>query len=136
MPCMETMYHGGTRTGLNRKPQGMKAYDVPEFRKFCDAQARQMVEQVSGIIASGYEVVAILGMEYSPSCAVKIQYPPKKGDANRGVFMRAVMHRLDEQGFNIPFLGINRRGIRPTLSRLTLILDGALPNPASSKLGA
>ncbi len=130
MPCMETMFHGGTKAGLNRKPQGMKAYDVPAFRNFCKAQAENVVEQVSGIIANGYEVVAILGMEYSPSCAVKIQYPPKKGDANRGVFMRELMHSLGEEGFDIPVLGIHRRGLKPTLGRLKSILDGPLPEAA------
>jgi len=127
MPCIETMYHGGTRTGLNRKPQGMKKYDVPEFREFCDVQARNVVEQIAGIISNGYEVVAILGMEYSPSCAVKIQYPPKKGEANRGVFMRTLVNMLDEQGFDIPVLGINRCGLKPTLHRLKAILDNKEP---------
>ena len=136
MPCMETMYHGGTRTGLNRKPQGMKKYDVPEFREFCDQQARNVVEQIAGIVSNGYEVVAILGMEYSPSCAAKIQYPPKKGFANRGVFMRALVQILDQQQYRIPILGINRRGLGPTIARLTSILDETELEKSSTALGA
>ena len=125
MPCMETMYHGGTEEGLNRKRQSRKKYDVPEFRAFCRAEAGKVVAQVSGIFANGYDVVAILGMEYSPSCAVKIQYPPQKGEANRGVFVRELVRGLQANGLDVPILGINRRGIGPTIKRLEAILDRA-----------
>ena len=127
MPCMETLYHGGTRTGLNRQPQGMKKYDVPEFREFCDQQAQNVVEQIAGIFANGYEVTAILGMEYSPSCAAKIQYPPKKGFENRGVFMRTLASQLEQLDYAIPIIGINRRGLGPTLARITAVLDESSP---------
>jgi len=125
MPCMETMYQGGTKTGLNREPKGMKHYDVPEFRNYCRKEAEKVLEQIQGIHSSGYNVKAILGMEYSPSCAVKIQYPPKKGFANRGVYMRELTSLLEDAEIEVPVLGINRRGIKPTLRRLEAILDAA-----------
>ena len=123
MPCMETLFHGGTRTGLNRPPQGMKQYDIPEFRDECRKEAEKVLEQIQGIHSSGYRVEAILGMEYSPSCAVKVQYPPRKGLTNRGVYMQELTYLLDEAGLNVPVLGINRRGIKPTIKRLESLLD-------------
>lgn len=123
MPCMETLFHGGTATGLNRKPKGMKCYDIPEFREQCRQEAEKVLEQIKGIYTSGYRVSAILGMEYSPSCAVKIQYPPKKGDANRGVYMQELTSLLKGAELDVPVLGINRRGIGPTIKRLEAALD-------------
>lgn len=122
MPCMETMYNGGPAIGLNREPKGMKHYDVPEFREFCRNEAQKVFDQVSGIFESGYRVAAIMGMEYSPSCSVKIQYPPKKG-GNPGVYMQELSKLLDESDYEVPLLGINRRGIGPTIKRLEAALD-------------
>jgi len=118
LPCLETLFLGGPATGLNREPKGMKHYDTPDFRKFCHIKAKGVVKEIEGIISSGYRVAAIMGMEYSPSCAVKIQYPPKKGLENRGVFIRELAELIKSKGLEIPILGINRRGIKPTIKRL------------------
>ena len=123
MPCMETLFHGGPETGLNRAPQGMKHYDIPEFRSECRKEAEKVLEQIQGIHASGYRVEAILGMEYSPSCAVKVQYPPRKGLTNRGVYMQELTSLLGQAKVDVPVLGINRRGIKPTIRRLENLLD-------------
>lgn len=125
MPCMETLFLGGPSTGLNREPKGMKHYDNDDFRNACKIEAEKTANQIEGIISSGYEVLAILGMEYSPSCAVKVQYPPRKGQTNQGVFMQEMTREISEKNINIPMLGINRRGIKPTLKRLETILSNA-----------
>jgi predicted secreted protein len=123
MPCMETQFYGGPETGLNRQPKGMKHYDVPEFRKFCRTEALKVVSQIKGIHSNGYSVVAILGMEYSPSCAVKVQYPPRKNQTNSGVYVQELTGLLEDEQLDIPVLGINRRGINPTIKRLEQLLD-------------
>lgn len=130
MPCMETLFMGGTAAGLNREPKGMKHYDTPEFRDFCRSKAQEVVEQIDGIVQNGYEVSAILGMEYSPSCAVKVQYPPRKDQTNRGVYMQELIRMVEERGMDIPVLGINRRGIGPTIIRLRNILQSATSDAA------
>lgn len=123
MPCMETLFLGGTKGGLNREPKGMKHYDTSEFRNACREKATGVVEQIEGILLNGYKVAAILGMEYSPSCAVKVQYPPRKGQTNRGIYMQELTGLLDNKELDIPVLGINRRGIGPTIKRLENILQ-------------
>ncbi len=125
MPCMETLFLGGPADGLNREPKGMKHYDTPEFREACRSKAQEVVDQIEGIIQNGYEVTAILGMEYSPSCAVKVQYPPRKGQTNRGIYMQELLGLVEEKEMEIPVLGINRRGIGPTIKRLENILQAA-----------
>lgn len=126
MPCMETLFLGGTASGLNREPKGMKHYDTPDFRKACREKAQEVIEQIEGILLSGYNVAAILGMEYSPSCAVKVQYPPRKGESGRGVYMQELTGLIDEKKMEVPVLGINRRGIKPTIKRLENILQATV----------
>jgi len=125
MPCMETLFMGGPSKGLNREPKGMKHYDTEEFREACREKAEEVIEQIEGIFENGYEVSAILGMEYSPSCAVKVQYPPRKDQTNRGIYMQELIGMVEERGLDIPVLGINRRGIGPTIKRLEDILSRA-----------
>lgn len=126
MPCMETLFLGGTKDGLNRKPNGMKHYDTLDFRAACNIEALKVVDQIKGIISNGYEVAAILGMEYSPSCAVNVQYPYRKDETNSGIYIQELNSILSDNGINIPMLGINRRGIKPTIKRLEKLLDNTV----------
>lgn len=117
MPCPETLYHGYSK-GLNRAPAGFKYYDTPEFWELCNSKADEVVAQIIGLSDNGFIVVAILGMEYSPSCAVSLQWPPRKGETSQGIFIRQLSAKLYEKGFNIPILGINRRSLRKTTERV------------------
>lgn len=121
MPCAETYFYGFAK-GLNREPAGRKHYNTEEFREFCASQARDTIEMIEQIIENKYTVVAILGMEYSPACAVKMQYPPKKG-GTPGFFIEELITMLNEKGIDCPVLGINRRGINGIVSKLQSILD-------------
>lgn len=122
MPCIETFFFG-VEKGLNREPAGRKKYDTEEFRTFCETKAEETFATIKGIVENGYTVKAVLGMEYSPSCAVKMQYPPRPG-GNQGFYIESLQKKVEDAGYDIPFLGINRRAINPTLKRLTDLLQG------------
>ena len=121
MPCLETLYHGYEK-GLRRPPKGRKYYDTPRFHSLCASKAEEVVSQILALRNNGYRVTAILGMEYSPSCAVKLQWPPRKGETPNGFFIQALSARLKEEQLNIPIIGINRRGLRRTIERLEGVL--------------
>jgi len=119
MPCMETIFNG-----LDRETAGRKDYDTYGFRVLCANRAALVTGDIKALLKAGYDVIAILGMEYSPSCAIKIQYPPKKGGGEQpGIFMEELQRALTKNDLNIPFLGINRAGIKPTLKRLEAFLN-------------
>lgn len=117
MPCPESQL-GGYEKGLKRRPKGIEQYDMPEFREVCHRLASETVKMIKGILANGYEIVAILGMEYSPSCATKLQYSSRGTFHRPGLFIEALKEELAKERIEIPFLGINRRGIRKSLDEL------------------
>jgi len=122
MPCPESQL-GGYENGLKRGPKGIEQYDTPEFREICQRLALETTEMVKAILANGYEIVAILGMEYSPSCATKIQYS-RRGTFHRpGLFIEALKNQLGKEKVEIPLLGINRRGIKKSLSELRQLIS-------------
>lgn len=63
MPCPETLYMGNQRWWHARN-----LYDNAGYRKFCRQLAAQMVDYMENYHIMGYESVAILVCDGSPSC--------------------------------------------------------------------
>lgn len=117
MPCPESQF-GGYNKGLERNPNGIEVYDTPPFRELCDKLSSETIDMIKAILLNGYEIMAILGIEYSPSCAVNYQYTNKGTIRRRGIFIEILKNKLDKEGIEIPFIGINRRGIKKSLSEV------------------
>jgi len=121
MPCPESQL-GGCEKGLKRNPQSIEKYDAPEFREICEKSATEVMEKIKAILANGYEIVGILGIENSPSCSIELQYSNKGMYHRSGLFIEALKKQLEKEGIEIPLLGINRRGMKITLTRLEQLL--------------
>lgn len=123
MPCPESQFRGYEK-GLERKPYGIDTYDVPDFRELCNKLALETIDMIKAIVSKGYEIITILGIENSPSCAINYQYT-KKGMIHRsGIFMEALYKHLEKNGITIPFIGINRRSIKKSLFEVKRLFKG------------
>ena len=122
MPCPESLFEGCDK-GLKRNPLGIGEYDTPAFREFCTDLALETVDMVKAIVSNGYRLIAVLGMEYSPSCAVRLQYTNKGTIHRPGIFLEALKNMLDKERIDVPFVGINRRGIGKTLIEIRELFD-------------
>ena len=117
MPCPEVQL-GGYKAGLKRSPKGIDEYDTPEFREICEQCASETAELIKAITANKYEIVAIVGMEFSPSCATNLQYSNIGTFHRPGLFIEALDRKLKQEKIDIPFIGINRRGIKKSQERI------------------
>jgi predicted secreted protein len=126
MPCPESKF-GGLEHGLGRSPKGIREYDVSEFHNLCVHEAVNVVGMIKAIKANGFEVLAILGLEYSPSCSINLQYSNRGTFHRSGIFIEKLKDRLEKEGIDVPFVGINRRGIKISVSRLRELLQKKLP---------
>ena len=70
MPCAETEF----KNSLIREPKGITKYDTVDFNNHCESLANKVAKQIKDLVESNYEVVAILGIEQSPSCCVNYIY--------------------------------------------------------------
>lgn len=118
MPCAESMF----KEGLIREPKGLSKYDTKEFNKLCDELAINTFETIKKIIASKYEVIAILGIEHSPSCCVNYIYTNKGMEKRKGLFMEKLYMNLEQNNLNIPIIGINRKYIGKSLTELEKVI--------------
>ena len=66
MPCPELLHEG-----FDRLPYPRNWYDNKEFRGVCRRCAKQVAEHVRRYVENKYQVVGIIGVENSPSCAVE-----------------------------------------------------------------
>jgi predicted secreted protein len=121
MPCPEILFEGYER-GLDREPKGYRNYDTPEFRELCDNLASKAGELIQILISKGFKVVAIFGIEYSPSCAVNYQFEKGRTLHQKGIFIESLKQELEKRGVSVPFIGINRRSPKKAINKLKEIL--------------
>ena len=117
MPCAEAEF----KNSLIREPKGITKYNTKEFNEHCKSLANKVTKQIKDLIESNYEVVAILGIEQSPSCCVNYIYTNKGMEKRMGLFMQELYDNTKE--LNIPIIGINRKYINKSLKKLEKLLD-------------
>lgn len=70
MPCAEASFNNS----LIRHPKGILKYDTDDFNKHCQNLAKQTANQIREIYKNQYEVLAVIGIEHSPSCCINYIY--------------------------------------------------------------
>ncbi|MBP3462898.1 MAG: hypothetical protein J6K45_00205 [Clostridia bacterium] len=119
MPCAESLY----KNSLIREPKGLSKYDTEEFNNHCNDLAETVFNEINNIINSGYEVIAILGIEHSPSCCINYIYTNNGMEKRKGLFIDKLFKRLQKENIEIPMIGINRKYINKSIKELKLIIE-------------
>jgi predicted secreted protein len=91
LPCPEM-----ARAGVRRWWQTKRQYDIPSFRGYCREQAIAVVDQVADYCQNDYRLVAILGVDGSPTCG--ITYCGSDCDAGGAFHIPAPSPRRMEKG--------------------------------------
>ena len=116
MPCAESTFNDS----LIREPKGIKKYDTIDFNKHCEKLSEDVAKQIKTICQNGYKVIAILGIEQSPSCCVNYIYTNKGMEKRKGLFIEKLNNKLSD--LNIPIIGINRKYINKSLKDLEKLI--------------
>lgn len=116
MPCTEATF----KNSLIREPKGIKRYDTEEFNLHCEETSEKVAKQVTTIIENGYNIIAILGIEQSPSCCVNYIYTNNGMEKRMGLFIGKLYEKISK--YNIPIIGINRKFINKSLKELEEII--------------
>lgn len=117
MPCTESSF----KNNLIRKPMGISKYDTKEFNEHCEKIALEVSTQIKNIIDSDYKVIAILGIEQSPSCCVNYIYTNHGNERRKGLYIEKLYENIKQ--YNIPIIGINRGHINKSLKQLEEIIN-------------
>jgi len=85
IPCPEIEI-----SGIFRKALPKESYDHPKIRNTYRKLAEDTIQKLNGYIKKGYEILAVLGAEGSPTCGIDFVGRWKKGIKGKGEFPRDI----------------------------------------------
>jgi predicted secreted protein len=120
MPCPELIFDG-----FHRQPCGKPKYDKPENRKVCREVAQGIVDQMKFFKKHGCNLRLVMGIDYSPSCAVSVITGRFRGDMKKGkgIYIEELQHVMRAEGIEIPFVGTRVYKIKETIQAIKDYLD-------------
>lgn len=109
MPCPEVCFPIGL-SGLGRESHGIQFYEMLEgFQEYCVCLAQQTAEQLLAFQRAGQRVVAVIGVEHSPTCAVSYMYTNQGTVRRAGLYLDALIRAMNNAGVETTYIGVNRR---------------------------
>ncbi len=106
MPCPEVLCPAG---GLGRPQHGKTWYEQKGLREISAQIAKQQVEYMSQLIGRRLQILAIVGVEFSPACAPNYLNKGRAVVKGKGIYVEELERELRSRGLQVPFIGMNRR---------------------------
>lgn len=125
MPCPESLCPAG---GLGRAPHGKTWYERNGLRETSRQIAEGQAEYIRKLVDQSYEVIGIIGVEFSPACAVNYLNKGLATYKDEGIYVEELKSALAKRGLDIPFVGFNQRWLK----KLTADLTKLVPSKSSS----
>ncbi len=102
LPCPEQEY-----LGIDRKPKNKEALDNKIFRALCKKYALQTLSQIEAYMKKNYQILAILGVEFSPTYGVHQIENGTRNTPGKGIFIEELEEEMRKKRFQIPIVGVN-----------------------------
>lgn len=98
---------------------GIVQMPCPKFSSVdCKEESQKIVTQIQKYLKNKFNVLGIIGVESSPTCAV---YKKKKG-YGRGTLFNEIEREMQERKFQVPLIGIDSNNAFSSLRRLKLLV--------------
>jgi predicted secreted protein len=127
MPCPETLCMSG---GLGRVPHGKMWYEKNGLRDTSAGIAENQVAYMVRLRDAGMEILGVIGVEFSPACAVNYLNRGRSIVKDEGIYVEELKMRLAVAGIEVPFIGINPRWAKKMMTDLEALI--AEPSPQGS----
>ena len=104
MPCPELYLDS-----MIRRPCQKRHYDTPKNRATYRRIGLLIARHIRQVARAGYSVVAILGVEFSPSCAIDhiTASPPQRIIPGQGILIEELAAELHRQQIEVPMISVN-----------------------------
>lgn len=120
MPCPESRCLAG---GIARQPRGKQWYEENGLRAVSREIAREQVRYMASLVREGFEILAIVGVDFSPACAVNYLNKGRSIRPDRGIYMEELQECLKDHGIRCRFVGVNQRWERKLQRELQDLLS-------------
>lgn len=119
MPCPELLCEAG---GLGRALHGKAWYEDNGLRETSAQIAEEQVSYMGRLVRAGFQVLAIVGVEFSPACAPTYLNKGRRIIREKGVLIEELERELGLQTVQVPFIGVNPRWTRKLEKQLSEML--------------
>lgn len=123
MPCPETLCASG---GLGRDPHGKKWYEQKGMRDTAREIAVSQVAYMKNLIENEFSILAVIGMEFSPACAVNYLNRGQRIYRDQGIYVEELKALMAKEKIEIPFIGVNQRALKKLQKQLDSLLEPKL----------
>lgn len=130
MPCPETLCAAG---GLVREPHGKGWYEKNGLRETSRPIAVAQAAYMRSLQDNGFQVLAVMGMEFSPACAVNYLNRGPCVHKDKGIYVEELQLALASHGLEIPFIGVNQRALKKLEGDLQGLLQGDPEAPSQAR---
>lgn len=118
LPCPQIDFNGG----LGRKPKTKSSYDNKEYRAYCRKLSKDILMQIEKYLRADYSVLGILGVEFSPTCAVHQLENGTRCTPGKGIFIEELEDEMRKKNFQVPIIGANLNNLFATLEKIQALL--------------
>ena len=94
IPCPQIEHNGG---GIKRKFQPGKVLEGNGYRAECKKMSTSIIKQIEKYLKEDYNVVGIVGVEFSPTCAVHQINNGKKNVPGRGILIEELESKMQKK---------------------------------------
>lgn len=123
MPCPETLCASG---GLGRSPHGKKWYEQRGLRETSREIAVGQAEYMRRLADGGFAILAVIGVELSPACAVNYLNRGPSLQRAEGIYVEELKDAMKVQGLEaIRFIGVHQRWGKKLMRELDEMLLSA-----------
>ena len=109
--------------GLGRKPGTKSSIDNKRYRASCRRLSSSVLKQAEKYLARGYDVVGVLGVEFSPVCGVHRIANGSRKTPGKGIFFEEFESEMKKKRFQIPVIGVNLNNMFSTVEKLQSLLS-------------
>lgn len=121
LPCPEVEFDGG----LERQFKTKENYNNEVYRKCCREISLKILKEVRKYLDKEYKVIGILGVEFSPTCAVHRIENGKRILPGKGILMEELEKEMQNENFQVPIIAVNLNNIFSSLEKLSLLLKNS-----------
>jgi len=118
LPCPQIDFNGG----LGRKPKTKSSYDNKEYRAYCRKLSKDVLAQIEKYLRADYSVLGILGVEFSPTCAVHQLENGTRNTPGKGIFIEELEDEMRKKNFQVPIIGANLNNLFTSIEKIQALL--------------
>jgi predicted secreted protein len=95
------------------------------YQKACKKLSLKILKDIKNYLESGYEVVGILGVEFSKTCGVYRIESGSRVIPGKGVLTEELENGMREENFQVPIISVNTSNVFSTLEKLSLLMKNS-----------